>query len=125
MAEFERIVRIGLGRAILYLQSHDPEPYRDVIMGATLHNWLYSSSDDTHERYLLDLIELTSDPQLFRHEILRSLDSLAAINDVRFEFSDEYMDARQLCALARLFALKGDAEARQAIRNMVTHHPAA
>jgi hypothetical protein len=35
--EFEWILRIGLGRAILHLQKHDSKPYRDVMLDACLH----------------------------------------------------------------------------------------
>jgi hypothetical protein len=36
--EFERLLHIGLGRAILFAQQNDLSPYRDLILHACLHN---------------------------------------------------------------------------------------
>jgi hypothetical protein len=34
VSEFRRLLHIGLGRTVLYLQNHDSTPYRDVILEA-------------------------------------------------------------------------------------------
>ncbi len=57
--EFERLVRIGLGRAIIILQENDPRPLGDVILNACLHD-LNSDSGGMRSRaqYVWDLIQL-------------------------------------------------------------------
>ena len=37
--EFREILRLGLGRAILYARSHDMRPFRDLILDACQHGY--------------------------------------------------------------------------------------
>ena len=36
--EFRRWLRMGIGRALLYLGEYDPEPYRAVVLDACVRN---------------------------------------------------------------------------------------
>jgi hypothetical protein len=120
VAEFERIVRLGLGRAIFHLQANDPAPYREVILRACVHNWQYESTEPTRERYLLDLINLTGDPRPYREAILNALAATPA-EDLGYPGDD--WDARQLCALLRLRSQEGDDEARAVLYDAVALNP--
>lgn len=101
--EFERILSIGLGRAILHLQSHDARPYRDAILHACLHNTSYDQQiEGDRAKYMLDVIALTSEADFYHDEILGAL-----------RRNSENSDVSQLLHFAALFAARGDAEARQ------------
>ncbi len=104
-SEFDRSLKLGLGRAILYLQEHPAAPHRDAILDACLHNWAYDAQiEGNRAEYMFDIIELTDEKDYYREQIL------AALAD-----SGDEADAIQLFDLARLFAQQGDVEARQAI----------
>jgi hypothetical protein len=103
LAEFEKALRLGLGRATVYLQHHDDAPYRDAILHACLHD--LSFDDDFEAKrglYLYRLLQHTRAIEFYRTRIL---EALAA--------SEDEDAASQLFDLARLFARAGDAEARQ------------
>lgn len=104
--EFKRILEIGLGRSILYLQTHDAAPYRDVILNACLHNTSYDPQvEGNRTEYMMDVIDLTGEKQVFRDRIL---EALANLTD-----EESTWDDLQLVDFARLFAQKGDQKARQ------------
>ena len=58
--EFAHAVRFGFGRAILWLQRHDPAPYRDLILEAALIDYRYDSSEFVRSEYTSRLIELSA-----------------------------------------------------------------
>jgi hypothetical protein len=100
--EFQHLLELGLGRAILYLRDHDARPYRDVILHACLHNLAYDKQcEGNRAEYLFDIIQLTGESEFYRERILTGLATL----------SDDWDS--QLYDLARLFAQHGDAHARQ------------
>jgi hypothetical protein len=104
VAEFRRLLKKGLGRAILFAQANDLRPYREVILQACLHNWAYDKQvEPNRAAYLFEIIKLTHEERYYRDEILRALETR---ND-EWDF--------QLYDLARMFAQEGDAEARQVI----------
>jgi hypothetical protein len=101
--EFARIVRIGLGRAVLHLHAHDPSPYRDVILDACLHDMRYDPQAEPYrEQYLFDLVQSSGDPGFYRERLLDALTTVRSLH-VR----------RQIAALVRLFAQEGDIEAHR------------
>lgn len=103
--EFERLLRIWHGRAVLYLRDHDAAPYRDAILHACLHDLRFDSQlEASRAVYLLDLIARTGDEAFFRERILAAL---AETRDLEV--------AWQLVELARLLAERGDAAAHEAL----------
>ena len=107
--EFERVLRLGLGRAVLQLEEHDAAPYRDLILHACLRNLAYDPQrEGDRATYMFDVIKATNDRAFYRARILQALRN-----------RPEDWDAAHLCALARLFAQGGDQEARQALYDHV------
>jgi len=105
--EFERIVHIGLGRAILHLQTHDSTPYREILLHACTHSTAYDPQiEGSRARYTYDLIPLTNEVDFYRR---------AALNALAQSSKDHDRDAEFLFELARMFAEDGDQEARQAM----------
>lgn len=103
VSEFERIVRLGLGRAILTLKTDDPQPYRNVILDACLHDLGFDTQiEGSRAPYVFDLINLSDEPAYYRVQILSALRT-----------ETDYWNLRQLFELARLFAQQGDREARE------------
>jgi hypothetical protein len=108
VSEFKRLLQIGLGRAILYLQKHDATPYREVILDACLHNVAYDPQvEEGRANYMLEIIEATNDKQFYRDKILAAL---AASSYESLEW-----DVQQLFAFAEYLVLHGDVEARSII----------
>jgi hypothetical protein len=115
--EFRRILGIGLGRAILFLQQHDASPYRDAILQACLHSTAYDPQvEGSRAAYMFDIISLTGEEPFYREQILAALS--------HSEPSDSW-DENQLFHFARLFAQGGDAQARQVMYDKFTRNAAA
>ncbi len=116
LSDFQRLLHNGMGRAILYLQQHDSDPYRDVILYTCLHNTAYDPQvEGTHAQYIFDVIQLTSDFEFYRDEILSALSQV----DQQENWPDDY----HLLDLAVIFAMSGDERARQIIYNLLLIHP--
>ncbi len=95
---------------MLYLQEHSADPFRDVILNACLHNMaLDRQVEGSRAAYMLDIIEQTGESKYYREQILSTLRQLPP------ELED--YDIEQLFDFARLFAIQGNQEARQAIYN--------
>jgi hypothetical protein len=79
-AEFERVVRLGLGRAVLYLQRHGSSPFREILARAVVEDWTYDRDiTNSREGYLLDLIDATGEILRYRDLVLAALpDTLSA-----------------------------------------------
>jgi hypothetical protein len=41
LSQFEYTLKLGLGRPLVYLHTHDATPYHDVILDACLRNTSY------------------------------------------------------------------------------------
>jgi hypothetical protein len=107
-AEFQRILEIGLGRAILHLKSHDSKPYREGILYACTHNTVYDTQiEGGHYEYLRDVLQATGEPEYYHDPLLAALLASPADNEDK--------DAWQLYDLAQFFVEQGSQEARQAI----------
>jgi hypothetical protein len=105
--EFERIVRIGLGRAIIVLQENDPRRFREAVLHACLHDLRYDhQAEGSRGQYVFDLLQLSDDPAHFRSEVLAALLQMPTEN---------CHDLMQLFELARRFAVEGDSGARAAM----------
>jgi hypothetical protein len=103
--EFERLVHIGLVRAVLYLQSHSAAMYHDVILHACLQASPYDpQSEGPRGEYLYDLIASTGDGGFYRDQVLAAL----ATGSTEDNWNETwYFD------LARVFAHNGDKHARE------------
>ena len=103
--EFSGWLRKGLGRAAVFLKTHDNRPYRDALLHACIHNLTYDPQcEDGRAPYLLNLIELSGDTRFYRDGILAALES-----------NNEEQDFGQLFELAASFAVKGDDEMKRAM----------
>lgn len=72
--EFERTLKMGLGRTVLYLKNHDSRPYENAILGACLHNLAYDPQlECDRSEYLLELIALTGRKDFYRDAVLDAL----------------------------------------------------
>jgi len=114
VSEFKRMLEIGLGRAILFLQTHDATPYREAILEACLHDTRYHSiMEYRRSTYLFEVITLTGFLEFFREPILQAL---------RNSPDPNANDTDQLAGLATRFAEQGDQEARQLVYDHFVAH---
>jgi hypothetical protein len=112
--EFKRILEIGLGRAILFLQTNDATPYRDVILDACLHDTRYDNqAENRRSVYLFDVIKHTTAQVFFRDRIIQALRNASDPNAY---------DTLQLDGLATRLAEQGDQEARQLVYDHFVAH---
>jgi hypothetical protein len=111
VAEFERILGIGLGRAVLYLQNHDSAPYRDVILDTCLHNKaLDKQVEGSRAQYMIDVIQKTTEHQFYIDRVFETLLKLRELSD---DFID--YDVGQVFDFARLLASQGNTHAREVV----------
>lgn len=105
--EFNQWLQKGMGRAVVYLKTHDPKPCREAVLYASLHNLAYDRQcEGSREVYLLDLIRSTGEEDFFRNELFRALTTGP---------EDPEFDLGQTIELARNFAGNGDHEIKQAM----------
>ena len=101
--EFQYLIHLGHGRAILYARDNDVQPFRDVILDACLHcRGVDPSSEGTRADYMLELVSLLPDRQFYCDEVLKALP----------RSGDDY-DANQRFRFAECLAFDGDERARQ------------
>jgi hypothetical protein len=104
-SEFRQAVWAGLGRAILYAQANDVREFRDIILDACLHCYSIDvQSEGTRAPYMLELVNLTSDPEFYCGEVLKALPG-----------GGDDWDAVQRFRFACYMAMDGDDRARQAV----------
>ena len=109
-AEFKRILDIGLGRAILYLQNHDSTPHRDAILNACLHNTAMDRQvEGTRSQYMTDVVRLTGDMEFYREQVFSALSAGGY---------DDYDTQHQL-VFASILAGEGDERARQIVYDTI------
>src|SRR5437879_271391 len=103
--EFAGWLRKGLGRASVYLKTHDGKACREELLYACTYNLIYDRQcEESRAPYLLELIELSSDAEFYRNGILAALKS-----------EDDEVDQGQTFELAASFAEKGDSEIKQSM----------
>jgi hypothetical protein len=96
---------LGLGRAILYAQSHDIRAFRDVILDACLHCYAYDIQvEGTRASYMYDLVGCLPDKDFYYERVLESL-----------ERSSDDWDTAQRFHFAACLAFDGSEEAKRAI----------
>ncbi len=103
--EFQRVLALGLGRAVLHLADHDSSSYREIILDACLHNRAYDPQvEGSRATYMLDIIRGSRDASFYIDAVIRSL-------------SDEAhdWDTPQRFELARQLAQDGNSLAREAM----------
>jgi hypothetical protein len=106
ISHFRRCLEIGRGRAALDIQCGTPDLFRDDLLYACTNNTVYDPQcEEERAPYLLRLIELTAEPQLYHEGILAAL---ATADD-----SCEGAHRAQLFDLALAFAKRGDTDARR------------
>jgi hypothetical protein len=104
-AEFERLVSIGLGRAVLHLRDNDARPFRDAILDACLHNKAHDAQiDGGRAEYMVDLINASGDAAFFENAVIQSIGE-----------PPKDWDTEQRFQIARLLAQSGNQLARQAM----------
>jgi hypothetical protein len=105
--EFQRVLNLGLGRAILHLQKHPASRslYRDVILYACLNNIAYDpQTEGDRTEYLVESIRLSDEAEFYREQILHEFAHLRPSDDWTTE---------QFFYLAFRFAQQGHEYARQ------------
>src|SRR5260370_20648316 len=103
--QFAGWVAKGLGRAVLYLKTHDSKACRQALLHACTHNLIYDRQcEESRAPYLLELIELSGDTEFYRNGILAALKS-----------EDDELDLGQLFEISATFAAKGDNEIKQSM----------
>jgi hypothetical protein len=109
--EFRRAISNGLGRVIVYLQTHDAGPYREIIREACLHGGGYDRQiEGSHSDYLFDIIKLTDEKDYYRDAVLEALRNA----------TEQGWGMVHLMDLAKYFAMDGDDGARQAMYDKFT-----
>jgi hypothetical protein len=110
-SEFERALKLGLGRAVLHVKAHPDVPYRDAILDVCLHSPAYDLQiEGTRAMYAYEVIRSANDYTWYREQILTAL--------VESPPSDDW-DQGHLMAMARQMAVDGDQEAREKLYGKV------
>src|SRR5207253_5648994 len=74
LEEFERLLHLGLGRAVLFLRGHDARPYREAIVHACVQHLGYDAQlESSRATYLFDVIEATHDEASFVEPVTTAL----------------------------------------------------
>jgi hypothetical protein len=103
--DLDRMLSVGMGRAVLHLLKQDLSQYRDLILKHCLHNHAYDRQvDGTRADYLYPLLVASGQEEWYRREMLRQLAE-----------EKDYEDVQQLLDFAVIFARAGDEVARNAI----------
>jgi hypothetical protein len=111
--EFEKLVSLGLGRAVLQLLERPTEPFREVILDACLNNKAYDAQiEGSRAEYMMDLMRLTGDLPFYADAVLEGLKKEA-----------EDWDTWQRFRIARLLAQEGSQRAREGMREAFSSSP--
>ena len=103
--QFRQAIKLGRGRAILYLKEHPWEPHVQAIEHVCLHNTAYDPQcEDPRAEYVYEIVQLTKQPQRF-----------ADIVTAELLKATDFWDTYHLFDLARLFATNGHGNARNAM----------
>jgi hypothetical protein len=114
--EFRRLVRNGIGRAVLHLQHNDPAPYLDTVIDAC-RNKIEIWDDQVNGRrpaYLWDMIEASGSQQLVRDMLFADLLSRA---ESATNFVSDVPD------LLGRFAARGDRQAHDLLYDVYRADP--
>lgn len=115
--EFERAIKLGLGRIILYLEKHDAKPFRDIILYCCLHNISHDTQVEGYKtEYIAEIIALTGETEFYREKVMD------AAYTIDLQTEDFTKDEYHIFSLVHQFALRGDAGARQFIYDSFLEH---
>jgi hypothetical protein len=104
---------LGLGRAVLFLQTNDSAPYRDDILSTCLHNDVYDNQvNGSRPEYLFDIVRASTDEYYIRTRLIEAMAHL-----------EDGGDGWMVSILMRMFAQEGDQEAREALINSIERDP--
>jgi hypothetical protein len=105
VSAFREALRAGLGRAILYARNHDVRAFQDAILDACLHCYSVDPQcEGTRAPYMLDLINLTPNPEFYSSEVLKALSA-----------GGDDWDAVQRFRFTCYRAMDGDVRSKQAV----------
>ena len=104
-SQFRHLLKLGLGRAILYAKGHDVEAFRNLILDACLHCYAYDPQiEGTRADYMLELVDFMPGKTFYHEQVLNALPGSG----------DDY-DAVQRFRFAACLAFDGDDRAKQAM----------
>jgi hypothetical protein len=88
-SEFQELIQLGKGRAIIYARDNSVEQFQDVILDACLHCYsIDPQSEGTRADYMIELVNLLPDRQFYYDEVLKALpgsgDDWDAVQRFRF-----------------------------------------
>jgi hypothetical protein len=107
IVEFDDWIQKGLGRAVVYLREHDPNPLRQAVLHACTHQTRDLATGGNRTEYCRDLMLSIGDEEFFRTGIFQAL-TVEAENPKEF-------DLDQTIELAASFAQNGDSEIKNAM----------
>jgi hypothetical protein len=100
---------MGFGRAILFLRSHDPAPYQEIVLQASLNfTGLNLQTEGGRHEYLFEAMQLSANPSAIENKILEALTQLG----------EDSESNQQVVDLAILVAKNGCVQAKQAILDL-------
>jgi hypothetical protein len=104
----------GQGRALMHTRATGLGGIEDAIIDACLHDRSYDPQvDGDRSAWLVDLLESAPNGAKIASEIIRGLDAPV----------EEFWDACQRCHLARVYAERGNAEARDKLYKCLRKWP--
>jgi hypothetical protein len=111
--EFEKLMALGLGRAVLQLLERPTGPFREVILDACLHNKAYDAQiEGSRAEYMMDLMRHTDQLTFYADAVLEGLKEEAGDRDTCQRFR-----------IARLLAQEGNQRAREVMRDVFSSSP--
>jgi hypothetical protein len=109
LVEFKHVLEMGFGRAIQYLQAHDPTPYQEIILQACLNfTGLNLQTEGGRHEYLFEAMQLSANPNAIENKILEALTQLG----------EDGESNQQVVDLAILIAKQGSMQAKQALSDL-------
>lgn len=103
--QFEKALRLGLGRAYLHVREHGDDGLQDTILNYCLNDPRYDQQcEDNRAAWFLSVVDLCADPEFYYQKIIQALLD---------QESDDNLS--QLYALCLMLAQRGNKQAEQAI----------
>lgn len=104
----------GTGEAYLIAKNNPQIDFSNYTIKGALKNYAYDGqAENSRAQYIFDLISLSDKKEKIRKAVLKGL----------AEEQHDTWSLTHLFDLAKLYAMQGDSEARQAIRNRFLNHP--
>ncbi len=104
-SQFRHLLRLGLGRAILYVRDHDARAFQSLILDACLHCFAYAPQiEGTRADYMLQLAGFMPEKEFYHQQVLSALPG-----------SGDDFDAMQRFGFAASLAFEGSGRAKEAM----------